>query len=387
MTCSMLSATSFHSLPQRVDALVVGGGVAGAAAAIELSRAGMQTLVVDRLVHPREKVCGCCLAPAGVALLKYLQVPEVLRDAMPLDSVRLRTSRGEAVVRRAGSISIARSVLDAGLLAEAARHGALLAWPVRASIETTGAVRLRHDGHERIIHAGICIAADGLQGSSLVSHPHFAWRIRPSSLIGIGAMLPQDSMRMNPGEILMCVHAQGYVGAVQLSDGRIDVAAALRPNAIRSARNPALLIAHILGDAVRHAHAITEASWIGTPLLTRQRWQLADRGVLVAGDAANYAEPFTGEGMSWALATGAAAGVHATRVLRGEATEAQWNRIGRGIVRAARWRCLLTATLLRHPIAVAFAMRGLQTWPGVSTRIANTFGARLSMPTTQVVGT
>jgi flavin-dependent dehydrogenase len=102
--------------------------------------------------------------------------------------------------------------------------------------------------------------------------------------------------------------------------------------------------------------------------------------VLVAGDAGGYVEPFTGEGMSWALASGAAAGVHAAAVLRGKATEDDWNRAGIALLRAARWRCRVTGWLLRHPAFVNLGLRAMRSMPSLSERIANAFGAAEPMP-------
>ena len=178
----------------------------------------------------------------------------------------------------------------------------------------------------------------------------------------------------------MRVHADGYVGLVRLPDGRIDVAAALRPEALRADHGPAACMRRMLGDAVLDAEAVLAAPWCGTPLLTRKRTRLACAGVLVAGDAGGYVEPFTGEGMSWALASGAAAGVHAVAVLRGEATEDDWNHAGHALLRAARWRCRVTGWLLRHPAFVNLGLRTMRSMPSLSERIANAFGAAEPMP-------
>ncbi|MGA0217551.1 MAG: NAD(P)/FAD-dependent oxidoreductase, partial [Ilumatobacteraceae bacterium] len=45
-------------LPDEIDVLVVGGGPAGSAAAIELARAGKSVTIVDKSTFPRDKCCG-----------------------------------------------------------------------------------------------------------------------------------------------------------------------------------------------------------------------------------------------------------------------------------------------------------------------------------------
>jgi flavin-dependent dehydrogenase len=283
-------------------------------------------------------------------------------------------------VARAGSVSIARETLDTGLLEAAQGAGALLAMQTVASVDRSGGVHLRQRGVTRTMQARMVIAADGLQGQSLADLPAFAWKVRRSSLMGVGAILPATAACVQPAEIRMRVHADGYVGLVRLPDGRIDVAAALRPEALRADHGPAACMRRMLGDAGLDAEAVLTAPWSGTPLLTRKRTRLACAGVLVAGDAGGYVEPFTGEGMSWALASGAAAGVHAAAVLRGEATEDDWNHAGHALLRAARWRCRVTGWLLRHPAFVNLGLRTMRSMPSLSERIANAFGAAEPMP-------
>jgi flavin-dependent dehydrogenase len=362
------------------DIAVIGAGPAGSCAAIAAARAGARVVLVDRSTMPRAKVCGCCLAPRGISTLQSCGLQHIVRDALPLHHVLLESGARSMRVARAGSVSIARETLDTGLLEAAQGAGALLAMQTVASVDRSGGVHLRQRGITRTMQARMVIAADGLQGQSLADLPAFAWKVRRSSLMGMGAILPATAACVQPGEIRMRVHADGYVGLVRLPDGRIDVAAALRPEALRADHGPAACMRRMLGDAVLDAEAVLAAPWCGTPLLTRKRTRLTCAGVLVAGDAGGYVEPFTGEGMSWALASGAAAGVHAAAVLRGEATEDDWNHAGHALLRAARWRCRVTGWLLRHPAFVNLGLRTMRSMPSLSERIANAFGAAEPMP-------
>ncbi|MEM8781655.1 MAG: hypothetical protein AAGE65_02270, partial [Planctomycetota bacterium] len=94
-------------------------------------------------------------------------------------------------------------------------------------------------------------------------------------------------------------------------------------------------------------------AWRVSPLVSAYRPLVAATGLLVVGDAAGYVEPFTGEGMAWALqaADGAAALVGAA--LAGEITAktaaARWARRCATHRRTGRWWCWGTRAALRRP--------------------------------------
>ncbi|HSG47467.1 MAG TPA: FAD-dependent monooxygenase, partial [Longimicrobiales bacterium] len=60
------------------DAVVVGAGPAGALTAALAARRGLATLLVERSAFPRWKVCGACLNPAGVAVLRWAGLDGIL---------------------------------------------------------------------------------------------------------------------------------------------------------------------------------------------------------------------------------------------------------------------------------------------------------------------
>lgn len=362
-------------LPAAVDALVVGGGPAGAMAAITAARAGLRVLLVDRVAHPRDKVCGCCLAPRGQQTLERAGLRHVLHGASSVRSVHLRCGRRGVRVRREGTAVISRGDLDAGLLAAAAEAGVTLAWPFVATLKADGSTWLRGPDGERPLRARLRVAADGLAGASLRDHPRFVWSVRAGSRMGIGTTLPAEALQVQDDEILMCVARSGYAGAVRLPDGRLDVAAAVRSEDLRGRGGPAAFVGRLLGDAVRDAETLTHARWHGTPHLWRRRRHLHDQQTIVTGDAAGYVEPFTGEGMGWALATGAAAGEHAAAVLKGRRTMQAWDAVVHALTRPARVRCGMVSWLLRHPWLVSAGVEAAGWWPSMAARAAESLGA------------
>ncbi|MEY4786355.1 MAG: hypothetical protein RL692_249 [Planctomycetota bacterium] len=372
--------TNLSAITDLFDVIIAGGGPAGSAAAIAALRAGCSVLVVDRGIHPRQKVCGCCLAPAGIKVLAQLGASSVLDSAQKLSVVRLECGGQVMQMRREGGVAIARDELDESLLDLVIKQGGIVLMGSVASFDVDGSVVVRQDKIVRTIRSRVRIAADGLQGTSLDGISKFEWRVSKSSRMGFGATVDGAALDISREQILMSVHNGGYIGAVRLANGRIDIAAAAHPSVIRSAGGVAYLAAQWLTLHVSTNTKFAGEQWRGTPFLTRRRMQLAYEDVLVAGDASGYVEPFTGEGMSWALATGSAAGNHASAMILASASSKEWPIIANRIVRSSRMRCLLTAHLLRHARLLRTGIRAAHFFPSLADRVASAFGSNIDTP-------
>lgn len=360
-------------LARRAEVVVIGAGPAGCVAAIAAAQAGACVTVLERAHFPREKVCGCCIAPRGVAVLADMGLECVLADAPHLGSVRLESGRSSVLIDRDSGVALSRGALDTRLCRAAMKLGVDVVHGTSATVDEDGVVHAHRDGDTSTLHPAACIVADGLAGRSLDAHPGVSWRVSRTSRIGLGAMLPPGSIDLGRGEVLMRVEHGGYVGAVELEDGRIDVAAAIDHDALRR-EGPARAMADRLGGVVRDASAIEAARWTGTPWLTRQRSTLAMPGILVAGDAAGYVEPFTGEGMSWALASGHAAGCLAARMIHEPSRWTEWPAQWASLLGRDRWRCRLIAHALRSPRTVHAGLAIARRWPGIAARLARPIG-------------
>jgi flavin-dependent dehydrogenase len=354
-----------------VDVLVIGAGPAGTLAAIAAARGGARVLLAERAAFPRQKVCGCCLSGEALATLASLGAGAAVADAMPIGAVLLAADGHEASITRRAGAAISRAWLDARLAAIAGEAG--------AEVRTSCPVARHADGTWDVggtaVRARCAVVADGLSGHALDGVPGFGWRVSARSRMGFGALVPASAVRCGAGEIRMHVARGGYAGAVLLPCGQVDIAAAAVPAAVRDAGGPAAWAIAALGGAVREPDALRTAAWRGAPTLTRRRRRIAGPGIVVAGDAAAYVEPFTGEGMGWAMSTGAAAGALAAAVARGRASAADWPALHARISRAGRARCRAISLLLRSPLAVRTAIAVAAALP----RTAETVAARVGM--------
>src|SRR5207245_2807378 len=81
------------------DVTVVGGGPAGAAAAITLARAGRDVVLVDRARFPRDKCCGDGLTTGALRRLEQLGLrPESVASWRPIEDVFVRSPSGREAV-------------------------------------------------------------------------------------------------------------------------------------------------------------------------------------------------------------------------------------------------------------------------------------------------
>ncbi|HSM60807.1 MAG TPA: hypothetical protein VK849_08425, partial [Longimicrobiales bacterium] len=196
---------------------------------------------------------------------------------------------------------------------------------------------------------------------------------------GLGAVLRAGVEGYGSGTIHMAVGPSGYVGLVRLEDGALNVAAALDPEALRGPSGPAEPVAALLdGAGLPVPDGLAAADWHGTPPLTWRPRRLGGDRVFRVGDAAGYVEPFTGEGMCWALGGARAlAPIAASAAARWDVSLLRrWEHVHRrGIGRAQRL-CKAAAWTLRRPALARLVLVAL----GVVPELASPFVRVASAP-------
>ncbi|HZW05847.1 MAG TPA: FAD-dependent monooxygenase, partial [Phycisphaerales bacterium] len=289
----------------------------------------------------------------------------------------------QAEFSRAGGVAISRAVLDVLLVDRAVAAGAEFRARTAAAVagvEGDGwRVRLRSGEAERSVTAGLVVAADGLNGGSLSELGAFSAQVSSRSWFGVGGVVVSRRAGPERGAVEMNVGRHGYVGLVRLSDGTLNVAAALDPAWTKRVGGPAAAIGAVLEEAGAPALDLRASRLTGTAHLTRRRASVAVPGVLVVGDAAGYVEPFTGEGMSWALAGAAGAAGMVNAGAHGEELAAAWSRWHASRVQSRQRVCTAVRLVLRRPVLVR-ALLGVIGAVPAAARAAEGVARRVERP-------
>jgi flavin-dependent dehydrogenase len=372
------------------DAVVVGAGPAGSLAARELAHRGRAVLLVDRAPFPRGKVCGCCLNGAALATLRSVGLGGLAEGygARPLGAIRLASSGGSAEVRLPGGVVLSREAFDAALVREAVRAGAdflpRTAAALGAPHDAGRGVQLDQGGTVVTATARVVLAADGLGGRLMARAGLGKAAAVPSARVGAGAVAESAPAFYRPGAVYMACGAGGYLGLVRLEDDRLDLAAAFDVGRLRACGGPGPAATALLAEVGWPAPALREHAWRGTPALTRRLVRPAAGRVFALGDAAGYVEPFTGEGMAWALAAAVAVAPLAERAAAGwdASLERAWASAYARVVRRRQLACRAAAAVLRRPRLAGALIRLLARAPRLARPFVRRLGAPAPLPTT-----
>jgi menaquinone-9 beta-reductase len=312
------------------DVVIVGAGPAGSLAAIILSRAGLRVRVFDRARFPRLKLCGDTLNPGALRTLARLVSIDTLRtSALPIDGMLL-TGPGGVSVRGlyGGGISghaVERRVLDQWLLDRAVESGACVEQECAADAVITDGehvtgVRVRTRQRSTRVPARIVIAADGRHSrlaftAGLAQHPPQPRRW------AIGAYFEGVEGRSTLGE--MHVRTGHYIGVAPMPGGLTNacLVVPLEQGGATWRDAAALLTARLRQDPVLGARVasarMVEAPAILGPMAVDVRTPGLP-GLLLAGDAAGFIDPITGDGLTFALRGAEMAAEVALDVLAGK---------------------------------------------------------------------
>jgi flavin-dependent dehydrogenase len=305
-------------MPQHCDLLIVGAGPAGAMTALLAAKARPELGIVltDALPAPRHKPCGEFLSPDGLRILAQVSLEEAVMasGAHPLNGLSLVGAKGEMssdyhpmlghVPHRPYGIGVRREVFDRVLQDAAAGVADLLRGTRVVALERQSdgwLVTLRESAAERQIHTRLLIGADGRQ--SLV---------RRRAGLDVPAGRQRFALVCRATGIPHGTHGEmhlgplGQVGVAPLGGGEVNLNLLMSEPARRllQQRSPSALMRAAL-RATPSLRPRTAGAQLGEVLTTgslpQKSRSVIDDGLALVGDAAGFCDPFTGEGMCFAL--------------------------------------------------------------------------------------
>jgi geranylgeranyl reductase family protein len=327
------------------DAVVIGAGPGGSAAARLLAEAGHDVVLIEKESFPREKVCGDGLTPRAVQALRMLGLHDEAEGAVPGwtrqeglrmygAGVALDLPWPELDGWPSHSLTVTRMLLDATL----ARHAQAAGVQLWEQCEVTGpvyrsrderrvaGVTYQHaDGATGVVHAPIVVAADGCSSRFAVTLGLHRDERRPMGVaVRTYYRSPHSRIRMMEGFLELYRDQEllpGYGWIFPLDDGLVNVGWGLLNTSahFRGINYRKTLDEWVTG--LPKDWEISRDTMVGRPRgaglpMAHNRKPCMYKGVLLVGDAAGMVNPFNGEGISYAIEAAAFAAETADAAIR-----------------------------------------------------------------------
>ncbi len=368
----MICAAPINNVDRVWDVLIVGAGVAGAMAACRAAQMGLSVLFIDKATFPRGKACGCCLNQAAVGLLNDAGLDVGTLGAIPVDRFEFACGGATVKIPTPAGMAVSREILDVALIRHAQKAGAVfMSGTAALSTEAFPDYRVvgaRQNGMATSLRARVVLVADGL-GGRLLSESGGV-QIAARSRVGLAGTLEKATNLYAPGIIYMACGKRGYAGLVRVENGRLHIAAALDTCAARQTSGAGNAVAEIIRESgLPVPEGLAICRWHGAPALTRRRKTLFDQRLFIIGDAAGYVEPFSGEGMAWALASANCVLPLVARCVKAWQPELgrQWELQHRELIGSRQRTCRAVTLLLRNQGLTRVAVEALKLSPTLAT--------------------
>jgi geranylgeranyl reductase family protein len=363
------------------DVAIVGGGPAGAAAAIRLARQGRDVVLVDRATFPREKICGDGLTAGALRHLEELGLdPAAVPSWKRVEDVVVRSPSGHEATfplpRGSGAYGVvARRIdLDAALLDQARAAGVRVhdGHALTGAQERPDRVVLQVDGFGAM-SARYAVGADGMW-SPLRKHLGVAtpgyrgeWHAFRQYFTEVGPRAATDLHVWFEPDLL-----PGYAWSFPLPGGGANVGFGIQRTGGKVARIQDMKA--LWPDLLARPHVAAVLGPTARPEAPHRAWPIPARiddvvlttpRTLFVGDAAAATDPMTGEGIGQALLTGAlAAEAIADGGLDADRVRSSYERRVRAALVADHRMSLLLVRALRHRKGARAAVRiaGATPW-------------------------
>jgi flavin-dependent dehydrogenase len=356
--------------PRRLDVLIVGGGLAGPAAAILLARAGRNVVLLEKESQPQHKVCGEFLSQEALAYLQALGVNVAALGGVAIRDVSIG---GVTTPLPFAAMSLTRRTLDEELLRLATEAGATILRGHRVqSLEKVGVAWQATFEDRAPLEAPSAFLATGKHDVRGRARPAG----KQNDLVGFKMyfrLAPVQQQQL-AGRIELLLYRGGYAGLQPVEDGAANLCCLIERTELQRLGGR---WEQLLAAMQQQCPRLRERLHAAEPLLAKPlaisaipygyvRRAAQDR-LWALGDQAAVIPSFTGDGMSIALHSGTLA---AQMYLAGETSASYQLRLHRELAHQVTLATTLSRGLIWPPTRAAF-LAAIQLWPGVLALVAH----------------
>jgi menaquinone-9 beta-reductase len=314
------------AVSESFDALVIGGGPAGASAALLLASSGWRVGLVEKSAFPRRKVCGEFVSAANLPLLRRMGVAEAFQEMAGPEVREVGLFAGASILsapmpapggaETGWGRALSREHLDTLLLSRALEHGVTV-WQPWVAVEVqkfsngySCRIASRHECQSEEIRARILIAAYGSWEAQTPLGKSGRSRPRASDLFRVKAHWRDSDLRRNFMPLLS--FPGGYGGMVHCDGGRTSLSCCVRRDRVENCRRryPGSSAAEAVFRHIRDSchgveqalrHASLDGEWLSAGPIRPGIRGCGSDGIFFVGNAAGEAHPAIAEGISMAM--------------------------------------------------------------------------------------
>jgi flavin-dependent dehydrogenase len=326
------------------DVAIIGGGPAGTAAAITAADLGFSVLLLEAGSFPRHKVCGEFVSAEALSLLtSLLRTDDLVASAHRISIARVFLDDHVLTLPVCpAAASISRHDLDHALWNAASRRGVVARERSRVK-----QVRSTADYYEIEVEGEELLARSVVNAAGRWSNLHNEKRQNEEEWIGLKGHFTEARASTSCD---LYFFPGGYCGVLALDDGTVNAAAMVKPEVARSLK--AILSLNAALQARSHSWEPVTVPVSTAPLFFRFA-QTSEDGMILAGDAAAFIDPFAGDGISMALHSGRLAALALASYLSGkcslQSAMQSYDRSHRDLIQPALRNASRLRRLLRLP--------------------------------------
>jgi len=316
----------------KTDIAIIGAGPAGAATSIFLAKKGVNHIILDKAVFPRDKVCGDGLSGKTVSLLKelnkgiienFVKNRDIFYDSWGVRfvapngrGVNIPFSKNGQTEAHPPGFVVRRKDFDQFLIKRIDKKYARSYFGLRATAVQQSASRVhiscQNGTKELLIKTKVVVGAEG--DRSLVAKTLAGYRLQPENYFAGLRAYYENVSNLHKDHFIelhfMPETLPGYIWIFPLSRNQANVGIGMLSSDIRRKKiNLRRLFFQALSDNPEMRRRFSSAKLIkapmgwGMPLGSSERKCSGER-FLLTGDAGSLIDPFTGEGIGNALLSG-----------------------------------------------------------------------------------